>query len=146
MRCLNLDEVAPRNLSSMKRLFTIFLLMCSGPIFAQSFDILGAVYADDPVELQGQVVVDVANKNIDLTINGKQMTIQKMTFKKGERGELKCYKESIETKQRIVFTPNKNKTGYWFNATHIMTYTVVQGFSRNKTQVVYYLKKQRKIK
>lgn len=125
----------------MKKTFAVLLLMSSLSIFAQKFDILGAMYVDEMIAIEGQVVVDVVNKSIKLSINGKEMIIEKLTFKKGDAGELKCYKESIERKQRIVFSPYKDKTGDRYKISHIMTYTVVQGFSRDRSEVKYYLKK-----
>ena len=65
------------------------------------------------------------------------MTMEKMTFKKGDIGELYCFKESIEVKQRFKFSPNKDRTGDLAKVSHLMTYTIVQGFSNRRTESLF---------
>ena len=125
----------------MKTSLYLLLLLSSCSIFAQRFDIVSAEYDGGVIKVEGEVYIDLANKSMALTINNKEMTISKMTFKKGDVGELLCFKESIEVKQRFKFSPNKNKTGDLRNISHIMTYTIVQGFSNNRTEFVYHLVK-----
>ncbi len=127
----------------MKIKTSFLLLFCSYALFAQRFEVVGSVYEGENIDVQGEVFVDVTNRTIEININGREMTLQKMTFKKGEKGELLCYKEGVETKQRIVFSPNKNRKGELVRVTHIMRYTVVQGFSRNRSEVTYHLIKKR---
>ena len=125
----------------MKSHFTILLLLSSFAIFAQRFDIVSAAFEGEVIPVTGEVFIDVPKKSIALNSNNKEMTISKMTFKKGDVGELLCFKESIEVKQRFKFSPNKNKTGDLRNISHIMTYTIVQGFSNNRNEFVYHLVK-----
>lgn len=127
----------------MKIKISFLLLFCSYALFAQRFEVVGSVYEGENIDVQGEVFVDVTNRTIEININGREMTLQKMTLKKGEKGELLCYKEGVETKQRIVFSPNKNRKGKLVRVTHIMRYTVVQGFSRNRSEVIYHLIKKR---
>lgn len=127
----------------MKIKISFLLLFCSYALFAQRFEVVGSVYKGENIDVQGEVFVDVTNRTIEININGREMTLQKMTFKKGEKGELLCYKEGVETKQRIVFSPNKNRKRELVRVTHLMRYTVVQGFSRNRSEVTYHLIKKR---
>ena len=127
-----------------KTYITLFLLLNSFVIFAQRFDIVSAEYDIGIIQVKGEVFIDLPKKSIALTINDKEMSINKMTFKKGDVGELYCFKESIEVKQRFKFSPNKNKTGDLAKITHIMTYTLVQGFSNRRSEFVYHLIKKGK--
>ena len=126
----------------MKSHFTILLLLSSFAIFAQRFDIVSAAFEEEVIPVAGEVFIDVPKKNIALNINNKEMAISKMTFKKGDVGELLCFKESIEVKQRFKFSPNKDKTGDLLRVSHIMTYTTVRGFSNKRTEFVYHLIKK----
>ena len=45
--------------------------------------------------------------------------------------------------KRVIFSPNKSLSGSLRRVTHIMTYTIVQPFSNQKTEVIYHLTKQR---
>lgn len=128
----------------MKIYFTLFLLVSSITIYGQQFEIVSAEYSGEIIPVKGEVVVDVAKKSIALNINDKEMSISKMTFKKGDVGELLCFKENIDAKQRFKFTPNKDKTGDLINVSHIMIYTIVQGFSNKRSEFVYHLIKKRK--
>ena len=125
-----------------KTYITLFLLLNSFVIFAQRFDIVSAEYDSGIIQVKGEVFIDLPKKSIALTINDKEMSINKMTFKKGDVGELYCFKESIEVKQRFKFSPNKNRTGDLAKITHIMTYTLVQGFSNRRSEFVYHLIKK----
>lgn len=125
-----------------KKIFFLFLLACSS-LTAQRFDVIGAVYENQTVETTGEIFVDLEQQAIEFKINGSEMTLNKVTFKKGEAGELKCYKESIDSKKRVLFSPNKDKTGSLRMVSHIMTYTVVQSFSNQKVEVIYHLAKKR---
>lgn len=127
----------------MKIKISFLLFFCSYALFAQRFEVVGSVYEGENIDVQGEAFVDVTNRTIEININGREMTLKKMTLKKGEKGELLCYKEGVETKQRIVFSPNKNRKGELARVTHIMRYTVVQGFSRNRSEVTYHLIKKR---
>jgi len=109
--------------TKIKTPITLLLFLSSFAIFAQRFDIVSA-------------------ESIALTINNKEMTLNKMTFKKGSVGELLCFKESIEVKQRFKFSPNQNRTGDLTKVSHIMTYTTVQGFSNRRSEFVYHLIKK----
>jgi len=72
---------------------------------------------------------------------------KKMSFRRGDVGELFCFKETIELKQRFKFSPNKERTGNLVNISHLMTYTVVQSFSNKKREFIYYLiKKKRQLR
>lgn len=126
----------------MKSHFTILLLLSSFAIFAQRFDIVSAAFEGEVIPIAGEVFIDVPKKSIALNINNKEMAISKMTFKKGDVGELLCFKESIEVKQRFKFSPNKDKTGDLRRVSHIMTYTTVRGFSNKRTEFVYHLIKK----
>ena len=123
----------------MKSPLCILFLLSSISIFAQRFDIVSAEYDGGIIQVEGEVFIDLAKKSIALKINEKEMTINKITFKKGDVGELMCFKESIEVKQRFKFSPNKNRTGSLAKISHIMTYTLVQGFSNKRSEFVYHL-------
>ena len=126
----------------IKTHITLFLLLNSFVIFAQRFDIVSAEYDGGIIQVEGEVFIDLPKKSIALTINNKEMTLNKITFKKGDVGELLCFKESIEVKQRFKFSPNKNRTGNLAKISHIMTYTTVQGFSNRRSEFVYHLIKK----
>ena len=126
----------------IKTPITLLLFLSSFAIFAQRFDIVSAEYNDGIIQVKGEVFIDVPKKSIALTINNKEMTLNKMTFKKGGVGELLCFKESIEVKQRFKFSPNQNRTGDLTKVSHIMTYTTVQGFSNRRSEFVYHLIKK----
>lgn len=128
--------------SKVKIPITIILFLSSFAIFAQRFDIVSAEYNDGIIQVEGEVFIDLSKKSIALKINDKEMTLNKMTFKKGDIGELLCFKESIEVKQRFKFSPNKNRTGDLTKVSHTMTYTTVQGFSNRRSEFVYYLIKK----
>ena len=121
---------------------TLILFLSSFAIFAQRFDIVSAEYDDGIIQVEGEVFIDLPKKSIALRINDKEMTLNKITFKKGDIGELLCFKESIEVKQRFKFSPNKNRTGDLTKVSHIMTYTTVQGFSNRRSEFVYHLIKK----
>ena len=123
----------------MKSPLCILFFLSSFSIFAQRFDIVSAEYDGGIIQVEGEVFIDLAKKSIALKINEKEMTINKITFKKGDVGELMCFKESIEVKQRFKFSPNKNRTGSLAKISHIMTYTLVQGFSNKRSEFVYHL-------
>ena len=127
----------------MKIHFSLLLLFCSFTLFAQRFDIVSAELDGQIIQVEGEVFIDVAKKSIALKINEKEMTMEKMTFKKGDIGELFCFKESIEVKQRFKFSPNKDRTGDLAKVSHLMTYTIVQGFSNRRSEFVYHLIKKR---
>ena len=127
----------------MKIHFSLLLLFSSFVIFAQRFDIVSAELDGQIIQVEGEVFIDVAKKSIALKINEKEMTMEKMTFKKGDIGELFCFKESIEVKQRFKFSPNKDRTGDLAKVSHLMTYTIVQGFSKRRSEFVYHLIKKR---
>ena len=127
----------------MKIHFSLLLLFSSFVIFAQRFDIISAELDGQIIQVEGEVFIDVAKKSIALKINEKEMTMEKMTFKKGDIGELFCFKESIEVKQRFKFSPNKDRTGDLAKVSHLMTYTIVQGFSNRRSEFVYHLIKKR---
>jgi hypothetical protein len=127
----------------MKIHFSLLLLFSSFVIFAQRFDIVSAELDGQIIQVEGEVFIDVAKKSIALKINEKEMTMEKMTFKKGDIGELFCFKESIEVKQRFKFSPNKDRTGDLAKVSHLMTYTIVQGFSNRRSEFVYHLIKKR---
>ena len=127
----------------MKIHFSLLLLFCSFTLFAQRFDIVSAELDGGIIQVEGEVFIDVPKKSIALKINEKEMTINKMTFKKGDIGELYCFKESIEVKQRFKFSPNKDRTGDLAKVSHLMTYTIVQGFSNRRSEFVYHLIKKR---
>ena len=126
----------------IKTHITLFLLLNSFVIFAQRFNIVSAEYDGGIIQVEGEVFIDLPKKSIALTINNKEMTLNKITFKKGDVGELLCFKESIEVKQRFKFSPNKNRTGDLAKISHIMTYTTVQGFSNRRSEFVYHLIKK----
>lgn len=128
--------------TKIKTPITLLLFLSSIAIFAQRFDIVSAEYNDGIIQVEGEVFIDVPKKSIALTINNKEMTLNKMTFKKGDVGELLCFKESIEVKQRFKFSPNQNRTGDLTKVSHIMTYTTVQGFSNRRSEFVYHLIKK----
>ena len=127
----------------MKIYLSLLLLFCSFTLFAQRFDIVSAELDGGIIQVEGEVFIDVPKKSIALKINEKEMTINKMTFKKGDIGELYCFKESIEVKQRFKFSPNKDRTGDLAKVSHLMTYTIVQGFSNRRSEFVYHLIKKR---
>lgn len=128
--------------TKIKTPITLLLFLSSIAIFAQRFDIVSAEYNDGIIQVEGEVFIDVPKKSIALTINNKEMTLNKMTFKKGDVGELLCFKESIEVKQRFKFSSNQNRTGDLTKVSHIMTYTTVQGFSNRRSEFVYHLIKK----
>lgn len=128
--------------TKIKTPITLLLFLSSFAIFAQRFDIVSAEYNDGIIQVEGEVFIDVPKKSIALTINNKEMTLNKMTFKKGGVGELLCFKESIDVKQRFKFSPNQNRTGDLTKVSHIMTYTTVQGFSNRRSEFVYHLIKK----
>lgn len=127
----------------MKTYLSLLLLFCSFTLFAQRFAIVSAELDGGIIQVEGEVFIDVAKKSIALKINEKEMTMEKMTFKKGDIGELYCFKESIEVKQRFKFSPNKDRTGELAKVSHLMTYTIVQGFSNRRSEFVYHLIKKR---
>ena len=127
----------------MKIHFSLLLLFCSFTLFAQRFAIVSAELDGGIIQVEGEVFIDVTKKSISLKINEKEMTMEKMTFKKGDIGELYCFKESIEVKQRFKFSPNKDRTGDLAKVSHLMTYTIVQGFSKRRSEFVYHLIKKR---
>ena len=127
----------------MRKNILFLLFMYSLNMWGQRFDIVRAVYQNEEVPSKGEIFVDVTNASIEFKVNGQEMTLQKMTFKKGEAGQLLCYKENIDTKKRVIFSPNKTLSDSLRRVTHIMTYTIVQPFSNQKTEVIYHLTKQR---
>ena len=127
----------------MKTYLSLLLLFCSFTLFAQRFAIVSAELDGGIIQVEGEVFIDVTKKSIALKINEKEMTMEKMTFKKGDIGELYCFKESIEVKQRFKFSPNKDRTGDLAKVSHLMTYTIVQGFSNRRSEFVYHLIKKR---
>ena len=127
----------------MKIHFSLLLLFSSFVIFAQRFDIVSAELDGQIIQVEGEVFIDVAKKSIALKINEKEMTMEKMTFKKGDIGELFCFKESIEVKQRFKFSPNKDRTGDLAKVSHLITYTILKGFSNRRSEFVYHLIKKR---
>lgn len=127
----------------MKIHFTLLLFLSSFALFAQRFDIVSAELDGGIIQVEGEVFIDVAKKSITLKINEKEMMMEKLTFKKGDIGELYCFKESIEVKQRFKFSPNKDRTGDLAKVSHLMTYTIVQGFSNRRSEFVYHLIKKR---
>ena len=52
-------------------------------IFAQRFDIVSAEYDGGIIQVEGEVFIDLPKKSIALTINNKEMTLNKITFKNG---------------------------------------------------------------
>ena len=127
----------------MKIYLTLLMLLGSWTIIAQQFEVDRAYYDGESIAAKGEIVVDIAKKSITLNINSREIILSKMTFKKGEIGELICYKESIETKQRFKFSPYKNEKENLPRITHILTHTIIQGFSNRKTEYVFYLIKKR---
>jgi len=126
------------------RIFLIVVLTLVYQVsFGQQFEIIGANSDGKLIPVKGEVFVDLNNKSIALNINGRDMEITKMTFKKGDVGELLCFKESIEVKQRFKFSPNKKRRGDLLRISHIMNYTVVHGFSNKRSDSEYYLIKKR---
>ena len=128
--------------TKIKTSIILLLFLRSFAIFAQRFDIVSAEYNDGIIQVEGEAFIDLPKKSIALTINNKEMTLNKMTFKKGDIGELLCFKESIELKQRFKFSPNQNRTGDLTKVSHIMTYTIVLGFSNRRSEFVYHLIKK----
>lgn len=128
----------------MKFLFSIFLSLISLVSFGQHFEIVGAKFEGENSPVKGEVYVDIDNKSLSMEINGKEMTIPKMSFRRGDVGELFCFKETIELKQRFKFSPNKERKGDLVNISHLMTYTVVQSFSNKRSEFIYYLIKKRR--
>ena len=92
----------------MRKNILFLLFMYSLNAWGQRFDIVRAVYQNEEVPSKGEIFVDVTNASIEFKVNGQEMTLQKMTFKKGEAGQLLCYKENIDTKKRVIFSPNKS--------------------------------------
>lgn len=137
-----MENNAAAQFLKMKIYLTLFILLGSWTIIAQQFEIDRALYDGESIAAKGEVIVDIAKKSITLNINNREIILSKMTFKKGEVGELICYKESIETKQRFKFSPY-NKTEKLSRITHILTHTIIQGFSNRKTEYVFYLIKKR---
>ena len=121
----------------------MFLFLNCWVFYGQRFEIKSAKFDEKRNPIEGEVYVDIEDKSILMTINGREMQIKKMTFKKGEVGELFCFKETVDAKQRFKFSPNKKREGDLVNITHLMTYTVVQGFSNNRSEFTYYLIKKR---
>ena len=127
----------------MKYFFTVFLSLTSLIFYGQHFAIVGAQYEGEMKPVKGEIYIDIDNKSISMEINEREMSIQKMSFKRGDVGELLCYKETIELKQRFKFSPNKERNGDLVQVTHVMTYTVVQSFSKKRSEFIYYLRKKR---
>ena len=127
----------------MKRLFTMFLFLNCLVFYGQRFEIKSADFDGKRNAIEGEIYVNIEDKSILMNINGREMQINKMTFKKGEVGELFCFKESIDVKQRFKFSPNNERAGDLINITHLMKYTVVQGFSNKRSEFTYYLIKKR---
>ena len=121
----------------------MFLFLNCWVFYGQRFEIKSANFDGKRNPIEGEVYVDIEDKSILMTINGREMQINKMTFKKGEVGELFCFKESIDVKQRFKFSPNNERAGDLINITHLMKYTVVQGFSNKRSEFTYYLIKKR---
>lgn len=128
----------------MKYLFTLYLSLINLVSFGQHFEIVGATFEGKYSPVKGEVYVDIDNKSISMEINGREMAITKMSFRRGDVGELFCFKETIESKQRFKFSPNKERKGDLVNISHLMTYTVVQSFSNKKSEFIYHLIKQKR--
>lgn len=128
----------------MRILFTLLILLTSLTAFGQRFEIVGASVEGQKSQVNGEVYIDIDNKSVALKINGREMIITKMNFRKGDVGELFCFKETIEAKQRFKFSPNKERKGDMINVSHVLTYTVVTGFSNRRNEFIYYLAKKRK--
>ena len=128
----------------MKYYFTIYLSMISFLFYGQRFEIVGAEYQGEHSPVRGEIYIDIDNKSIAMEINGKEMTLTKMSLKRGDVGELFCFKETVDLKQRFKFSPNKERKGDLVNVSHIMTYTVVQSFSNKRSEFIYYLIKKKR--
>ena len=97
----------------IKTHITLFLILSSLTIFAQRFDIISAEFDNETIQVEGEVFIDLSKKSIASKINNKEMTFNKLTLRKGDLGELLCFKESIEVKQRFKFPPNKTGQVIW---------------------------------
>ena len=123
----------------MKISFSVALLLLGFNLSAQSFKIKHLVVEGIASPAQGTVKVDLNNRIIKIHINGRETKLTRVIFQKGQNGSLKCYRETIESKKRIIFEPNRERTEEKRDVSHIMTYTVVNPFSNQRSEVVYHL-------
>ena len=123
----------------MKISFSVALLLLGFNLSAQSFKIKYLVAEGTASPSQGTVKVDLNNRIIKINSNGRETKLTRVIFQKGQNGSLKCYRETIESKKRIIFEPNRERTEEKRDVSHIMTYTVVNPFSNQRSEVVYHL-------
>ena len=123
----------------MKISFSVALLLLGFNLSAQSFKIKHLVVEGTASPAQGTVKVDLNNRIIKIHINGRETKLTRVIFQKGQNGSLKCYRETIESKKRIIFEPNRERTEEKRDVSHIMTYTVVNPFSNQRSELVYHL-------
>jgi len=128
----------------MKLFFSTLLCFFCLTLHAQKFTIHSENVEGNLVETQGEITVDVEKASILINLNGRQIFLKKVSFRKGDIGELIGYKETIDNKLRIVFSPNKDRKGNRRKVSHTMTYTVVASFSGQKTILSYNLIKRRR--
>ena len=123
----------------MKISFSVALLLLCFNLSAQSFKIKHLVVEGAASPAQGTVKVDLNNRSININSNGRETQLTRVIFQKGQNGSLKCYRETVESKKRIIFEPNRELTEEKRDVSHIMTYTVVNPFSNQRSEVVYHL-------
>lgn len=128
----------------IKLFFSTLLCFFCLTLHAQKFTIHSENVEENLVETQGEITVDVEKASILINLNGRQIFLKKVSFRKGDVGELIGYKETIDNKLRIVFSPNKDLKGNRRKVSHTMTYTVIASFSGQKTILSYNLIKRRR--
>ena len=123
----------------MKISFGVVLLLLCFNLSAQTFKIKHLVVEGEASPAQGTVKVDINNRSININSNGRETQLTRVIFQKGQNGSLKCYRETVESKKRIIFEPNRERTEEKRDVSHKMTYTVVNPFSNQRSEVVYHL-------
>ena len=123
----------------MKISFGVVLLLLCFNLSAQTFKIKHLVVEGEASPAQGTVKVDINNRSININSNGHETQLTRVIFQKGQNGSLKCYRETVESKKRIIFEPNRERTEEKRDVSHKMTYIVVNPFSNQRSEVVYHL-------
>ena len=126
------------------KMFLIFGLLLNFSLYAQTFQMKAVLEGNNEIKTEGKVNVDIANRSVYINANGRETTLNRVIFQKGKEGVLYCYRETIDSKKRIVFEPIQLDLNNPQDATHKMTLTIVNPFSGERVEMIYFLKKEHK--
>ena len=87
------------------KMFLIFGLLLNFSLYAQTFQVKAVLEGNNEIKTEGKVNVDIANRSVYINANARETTLNRVIFQKGKEGVLYCYRETIDSKKRIVFEP-----------------------------------------